>query len=146
VAAFDKHLPVAQEIAAKIKEASPDAKVGILGYCWGGKVAVLSGAEGTKFDAVASVHPGRVEESDGENLTVPFGFFPSNGEPKDVCDKVWEFASKKPFAHLNRYVYYETVHHGFAAARANLSDPENLKQYGHFYSTVSDFFAKAFAA
>ena len=68
----------------------------------------MSGAEGTKFDAVASVHPGyvmffpaalyssilmcrfrfthdsRVEESDGENLTVPFGFFPSNGESKDV--------------------------------------------------------------
>lgn len=29
-------------------------------------------------------HNSRVEESDGENLTVPFGFFPSNGEPRDV--------------------------------------------------------------
>jgi len=144
VAAFDKHVPVCQDLAAQLRAGSSDVKIGIIGLCWGGKVAVICGAEGSKFDAVASVHPGQVEVSDAENLTVPLGFFPSNGEPKDVCDKVNQIASKKPFAAKNRYVYYDTMHHGFAGARAKLSDPENYKMFGHFYSTVSDFFKNAF--
>ncbi|KDQ20451.1 hypothetical protein BOTBODRAFT_26459 [Botryobasidium botryosum FD-172 SS1] len=146
VAAFDKHIPSVLKIARDIKAKSPGTKVGVLGLCWGGKVAVLSGTEGTPLDAVASVHPGRVEESDAQNIVVPLGFFPTKDEDRELCDKVAEIASQKPFADKNKYIYYETVHHGFAGARADLSDPENKEKYGHFYNTVSDFFKRAFEA
>jgi len=146
VAAFGKHVPDVQKIARDIKSANPDAKVGVLGLCWGGKVSVKSGTEGTPFDAVASVHPGFVEEADAHSLTVPLGFFPSKDENRELCDKVSEIVAQKPFADKNKYIYYETQRHGFAGARGDLSDPENKEKYGHFYNTVSDFFKRAFEA
>ena len=33
-------------------------------------------------------------------------------------------------------------HHGWAAARANLSDPENLKQYEDVYQRLADYYSK----
>jgi len=146
VAAFDKHVPDVQKIGRDIKSKNPDVKVGVLGLCWGGKVAVKSGTEGTPVDAVASVHPGFVELSDAHDLAVPLGFFPSKDENRELCDKVGELLTQKPFADKNKYIYYETVHHGFAGARGNLSDPENKEKYEHFYNTVSDFFKRAFEA
>jgi hypothetical protein len=36
--------------------------------------------------------------------------------------------STKPFASKNSYKHYANMFHGWAAARANLNDPENLKE------------------
>jgi hypothetical protein len=37
------------------------------------------------------------------------------------------------------------VHHGWAAARANLDDPENKKQYEDLYGTLAGFFQAVWA-
>lgn len=46
----------------------------------------------------------------------------------------------KPFASKNVYKYYSTVIHGWAGARADFKDEENLKQYKDVYSQVCTFF------
>lgn len=33
-------------------------------------------------------------------------------------------------------------HHGWAAARADLNDPENFKQYEDVYQRLADYFAR----
>ncbi|KDQ20452.1 hypothetical protein BOTBODRAFT_61596 [Botryobasidium botryosum FD-172 SS1] len=146
VAAFGKHVPDVQKIVKDIKSKNPDTKVGVLGLCWGGKVAIRAGSEGTAADAVAAVHPAFVEEADAHDLAVPLGFFPSKDENRELCEKVSEIIAQKPFADKNKYIYYETVHHGFAGARGNLSDPENKEKYAHFYNTVSEYFKRALEA
>jgi len=54
--------------------------------------------------------------------------------------------STKPFASLNAYKLYPTMHHGWAAARGDLKDPENLKQYEDVYATLAGFFKAVFEA
>ncbi|WWD03788.1 hypothetical protein V865_001844 [Kwoniella europaea PYCC6329] len=107
--------------------------VSILGYCWGGKLALLSLTSGTPFCCGAVIHPAMIAPEDGENLTVPFGFYPSMIE---------EAIKSKPFASKSDYHLYDTVHHGWAAARADLKDPENLKQYEDVYQRTADYFAR----
>ncbi|WWC72145.1 uncharacterized protein I206_106105 [Kwoniella pini CBS 10737] len=66
---------------------------------------------------------------DGDNLTVPLGFYPSKDEPTDVVEKIQQAIKAIP------------RHHGWAAARADLNDPENLKQYEDVYQRTADYFA-----
>lgn len=44
------------------------------------------------------------------------------------CEKIIKTLSAKPFANKNAYKYYGNMFHGWAAARANLDDSENLKE------------------
>jgi len=123
--------------------------IGVLGYCWGGKLVVytagLEQAEGT-FDAVATVHPAMLTEEDGEKIKVPLGLFPTKEEPIDVMEKLFQAASKKPFGKKNVYKLYaeEGTFHGFAAARADLNNPANVKQYQEFYQTLAEFYKGTF--
>ncbi|KIJ32099.1 hypothetical protein M422DRAFT_36016 [Sphaerobolus stellatus SS14] len=114
-------------------------KIGVYGYCWGGKVATLAGDD-TDFNAVAAIHPAMMDATDAKHLAVPIALFPSKDEPKDVFEKVVAEISSNPFASKNAYKLYDTVHHGWAAARANLEDPENKKQYEDVYSRLSGFY------
>jgi len=120
-------------------------KVGLIGFCWGGKVVTLAATDATKVDAVVSIHPGRVDPADADRLVVPIAFFPSNGEPKDDCDKFWERLQARPFASKCEYKYYATVHHGWAGARANLKDEENVKEFKDVYTRSGAFFKSVLA-
>ena len=110
-----------------------------------------------------------ITNADADNLAVPLGFYPSRDEPRDIIQYVTEVAATKPFAAKNDFHNFDTVyvhcnppssyfanvvklvdfpssHHGFAGARAKLSDPENKKQFELFYSKASAFFQRAFEA
>ncbi|KAI0724185.1 hypothetical protein C8T65DRAFT_625701 [Cerioporus squamosus] len=117
--------------------------VGLYGYCWGGKVTILSGSkEGTPFGAVASIHPAMLAHGDVTNLNIPLGLYPSNDEPVDETKQILEIISKKPISEKSDYKHYDSFH-GFAAARANLDDPENKKQYEDLYARLVTYFSKA---
>jgi len=111
----------------------------VYGYCWGGKVATLVGAD-SSFDAVAAIHPAMLSAGDADSLAVPLGLFPSKDEPIDEYEKLVKAISTKPFASKNAYKHYPTMHHGWAAARADLNDPENKKQYEDVYGTLAGFY------
>jgi hypothetical protein len=91
----------------------------------GGKVTILAGAGETPLDAVASVHPAMLSAGDAEPLSVPLGLYPSKDEPEDEYKKILGVVAGKPFAAKNDTKHYTNMFHGFAAARADLSNAEN---------------------
>ncbi|CAK9785601.1 unnamed protein product [Cutaneotrichosporon oleaginosum] len=115
--------------------------VSILGYCWGGKICLLSLAKDV-FHSGATCHPAMIANEDGDNLARPFAFYPSKDEPGDVVKYIAAKLKEKPFAKECDYVLYDTVHHGWAAARADLSNPENRKQFDDVYQRLADYFAR----
>lgn len=60
--------------------------------------------------------------------------------------KLVDSLADRPFATKNAWKVYPTVNHGFAAARANLSDPEGKAQYEDVYGRLGTFFTRAFEA
>ncbi|TKY87114.1 hypothetical protein EX895_003791 [Sporisorium graminicola] len=141
---FSARKPDLEAVAEELKKDGA-AKLGVSGYCWGGKLAVLAGGEGTKFTSVAQVHPAMVDPKDAEKLTVPIASFPSKDEPKEQVDKFQEVVQQKPFAKDSVYKLYPDSHHGWAAARADLSDEGNLKNFQDVYQRLADFFNKTLA-
>ncbi|KAH8120485.1 hypothetical protein DFH11DRAFT_1499585 [Phellopilus nigrolimitatus] len=120
-------------------------RVGAYGMCWGGKVAILAGSkESPVFDAVAALHPAMLQASDADNLAVPLGLFISHDEPKEEYDSMIEKLKQKPYADKIAYKYYPNMFHGWAAARADLENEENKKEFEDVYSKLREFFAGAF--
>ncbi|KAI0735540.1 Alpha/Beta hydrolase protein [Earliella scabrosa] len=127
---------------AKALKAEGVEFVGLYGYCWGGKVTILAGSsEKTPFSAIASIHPAMLSHNDVKDLTIPLGLYPSQDEPVDESKQILEIISKKPIADKSDYKLYDSFH-GFAAARANLDDPENKKHYEDLYCRLVSFFSK----
>ncbi|WVQ84576.1 hypothetical protein IAT38_006730 [Cryptococcus sp. DSM 104549] len=139
-AKIDDRLPEVLEFAKSLKR--DHSKVSILGYCWGGKVTLLSLAPDSPFCCGAVIHPAMIAAEDGDKLSVPLGFYPSQDEPKDVVEKIEAAIKDKPFSSKCDYHLYDTVHHGWAAARADLKNSENLKQYEDVYKRTAEYFAK----
>jgi dienelactone hydrolase len=111
-------------------------KWGIVGYCWGGKVANLAvGKDNVTFKAAVQAHPAMLDPNDAKNVTVPMALLASKDEtPDDVK------AYKENLTVPNHVETFPTQIHGWMAARANLEDPEVRKEYERGYKTVIDFF------
>jgi dienelactone hydrolase len=117
-------------------------KIGVYGFCWGGKVTVVAGGQDTPFTAVSIVHPAMLSVEDAEKLTVPMALYPSKDEPAREADKIVNVLSKKPFASLCDNKTYSNMHHGWAAARADLKNEENKKEFEDVYTKLANFFHK----
>ncbi|KAI9367216.1 hypothetical protein BJX61DRAFT_337414 [Aspergillus egyptiacus] len=110
----------------------------ILGYCWGGKITVLSsGAENKTFKAAVQCHPAMLDPNDAKGVNVPMALLASKDEkPDDVS----AFG-----ANLKKDHYVETFPdqiHGWMAARSNLEDENVRKEYERGYRTVLNFLEK----
>lgn len=123
--------------ANKLSPASAFGTWGILGYCWGGKVANLAvGAEGAGgFKAAAQAHPAMVDPKDATNVKVPMALLASKDEDPAAV-KGYE-DNLKTAKHVETF---STQIHGWMAARSNLADPEVQKEYERGYRTVLNFF------
>jgi len=126
-----------------LKTNSIASKIGVYGFCWGGKVTVLGGGEGTPFSAVSIIHPAMMSAEDYEKATVPVALYPSGHEPLEEYETIVGILAKKPYASLCDHKYYKNMHHGFAAARSDLKNAENLKEFEDVYGKLVNFFKKA---
>ncbi|KAG8950515.1 hypothetical protein FRC00_007667 [Tulasnella sp. 408] len=104
-------------------------KIGLVGFCWGGKVATLAGTEANGISAVVAVHPGMVDPNDATVVE---------------CDAFMKALESKPFAAKNDRKRYDTMHHGWAAARGDLNDEQNLKEFQDVYGRIATFIDKIF--
>ncbi|KAF8078238.1 hypothetical protein FPV67DRAFT_1405312 [Lyophyllum atratum] len=120
-------------------------KIGAYGFCWGGKVTISAGGPSTPFTSVAIVHPAMLSAADAEKLTVPLGIYVTKDEPADEYNKILDIISKKPFAAKNDHKKYPNMFHGFAAARGDLKNAENKKEYEDVYARLANFFCTTFA-
>jgi len=124
VAAFKKHNPAIKEI-------------GVVGFCWGGKIVSLTSGKDTLFKAGAECHPAMVDPSEAEGISIPLAMLASKDEPeKDV--KAFEAKLKGP-KHVE--IFSDQIH-GWMAARGDLNDSKVKSEYERGYKTLLEFFAK----
>lgn len=108
---------------------------GVMGYCWGGKIAVLCSGKDTLFKAAVQVHPGMVDPADAEKCTIPMCVLASKDEPVDDIKKFDEALT------VTKHVEtFDTQIHGWMAARADLSDEKVLAEYERGYKITLTFF------
>ncbi|PHH87121.1 hypothetical protein CDD83_9282 [Cordyceps sp. RAO-2017] len=121
-----------------VKDKNPSvSKMGILGYCWGGKVVALSTRAADPFAVAAAIHPAMVDPADAAAVAVPTLLLASKDEPAaDVA--AFEAALKTP-KHVETF---PDQIHGWMAARGDLSDPRVRAEYERGYKTVLTFFEK----
>jgi len=130
-----QQMPKVGKVVNALKQQRGIEAWGIVGFCWGGKIATLLSQGESLFKAAASCHPAMVDPSDAEKLSIPFMMLPSKDEDKETCEK-HKAAQKTP----GFTEFFPTQVHGFMAARSNLSDPEVKKEYERAYKLVLDFF------
>jgi len=124
------------KILAELKSAYPSvASWALMGYCWGGKVTVLSSFEGTGFTASAIIHPAMVDPADAPKVTIPIAVLPSGDEDKDAVTK---FGNDLKVKHTLEW--FPDVIHGWMAARSDLEDPKVKSEYERGYKLLLNFF------
>ncbi|KAG6010439.1 hypothetical protein E4U21_006438 [Claviceps maximensis] len=113
-------------------------KFGIVGYCWGGKVATLSAkANNSLFGAIASVHPAMVDPKDAQGITVPMVLLASGDEPAEDVKKFEDTLTVPKHVEI-----FKDQIHGWMAARSNLSDDRVKEEYERGYKVLLSFFSK----
>ncbi|KAK0524200.1 hypothetical protein OC834_003692 [Tilletia horrida] len=142
IAAPPKNKEILVNFAKELKKRGATS-VGAYGFCWGGKVSILAGGEGTPFSAVAQVHPAMLSADDASALKVPVGNYPSGDEAQDDIDAFQKAVEgNSGVASQSDFKHYKDQHHGWAAARADLDKESNKKAYEDVYSRLGDFFNK----
>ena len=110
-------------------------KWGLVGFCWGGKVAVVTAGSTDIFSAVAQVHPAMVDPKDADNVKVPFCCLASQDEPAD------DIKAFKDNLKVEKHVEtFPDQIHGWMAARGDLSNPKVKSEYERGYKTLLTFF------
>ncbi|KAF2150198.1 carboxymethylenebutenolidase [Myriangium duriaei CBS 260.36] len=110
---------------------------GVIGYCWGGKLAVLTSKEKTPWKVGLQTSPAGLDPNDAPELTIPFATLGSKDEAAETVSAFGE-AQRTPklVKHFNDQV------HGWMSARGDLENPEVLKQYEKGYQLALEFFAQ----
>uniref|UniRef100_A0A060T2G8 ARAD1A08250p n=1 Tax=Blastobotrys adeninivorans TaxID=409370 RepID=A0A060T2G8_BLAAD len=126
------------EFVGAAKKAYPNVTAwGVLGLCWGGKLAVMLSGQDTPFAASAQTHPAQLDPEDAKKLTVPHICLPSKDEPKEAIEEYKKILGQNDYIEV-----FDTMHHGFMGARARLDEEEFRTEYERAYKLVGDFFVK----
>jgi len=128
---------------AQVLKSNGVKRVGAYGFCWGGKICMVASGDSTPLDAVAIIHPAMLSSDDATKLTVPLAMYITKDEPVDEYDKINAIISKKPFASKSDSKNYGNMFHGFAAARADLENKENKKEFEDVYEKLATFLNNA---
>ncbi|CAI7577815.1 unnamed protein product [Penicillium discolor] len=141
---FGKNMPQGTAAAlpgyiAALKAANPSiTSWGLIGYCWGGKVAeIVTSGEDNPFKIAAACHPAMVDPSGAEKIPVPYILLASGEDP---AEDVKQFENRLKVPH-HVETFGDQVH-GWMAARADLSNPRVQEEYIRGYKTVLEFFGK----
>ncbi|CAM0139611.1 hypothetical protein VKS41_004568 [Umbelopsis sp. WA50703] len=116
-------------------------KTGVVGFCWGAKIAIQLSARDSYYSAASLIHPSFFAVEDAEGAQAPLLLIPS----KDEADLTafMEVLSKKPFGDKCEHHRFDDVHHGFAAARGNWEeDTLDKKRATEAIQLTANFFAK----
>lgn len=107
--------------------------------CWGGKIAILASDKRDVFQATAVVHPAMVDPNDAKGISNPIMILASKDEPADDI-KSFESNLLDDVKKASVVKTYGTMHHGWAAARADLNDEANKQKFTEAYEELSSFF------
>lgn len=108
---------------------------GMMGFCWGGKIASLSAGKDSIFKAAVQCHPAMLDPKEAEDVTIPMALLASMDEDKDEVER-YKNNLKVP----NHIETWPTQIHGWMAARSDLLNPEVKREYENGYKTALAFF------
>lgn len=136
---YDRVKPVVEQGVAILRGLGA-TKIGAVGNCWGGKIALRANCDGL-VSAAASPHPSFLTESDGAEAKGPICLLPSKDEDDALMQKVMAAAS----AHAAKNVHkrYDNMHHGFLAARSDWNNEENRAAANDALAVLVRFFDAA---
>ncbi|KAJ3285516.1 hypothetical protein HK104_009453 [Borealophlyctis nickersoniae] len=135
---FQTRAPDLLSIATALRSTGA-AKLGAYGLCWGGKLVILSAGA---FDAIAQIHPARMDPKDAEGVNVPIASYISDDESREAQEGLREVMAGKAVGGVCDFQWYEGMHHGFAGSRADLKDPNVYKNFQDVYNRLASFFKK----
>ncbi|KAI1402237.1 alpha/beta-hydrolase [Hypoxylon fuscum] len=130
VAVWPKHIPKVIGFLKAAEKNNPNIKSwGIIGYCWGGKMAsILAGSKDLLFKVAVQTSPAMIDAGDAANVKIPTMMLIS--EEEAVSDvKTYEESLKVP-KHIE---IFEDQVHGFMSARADLKDSKAKAEYERGY-------------
>ncbi|KAI1772381.1 alpha/beta-hydrolase [Hypoxylon cercidicola] len=138
-AMWPKHLPKVRGLLEAAEKNNPNIKSwGIIGYCWGGKVAsILAGHEEPLFKAAIQTSPARIDANDAANVKIPMMMLASKDETAEEV-KAYDESLKVP-KHVESF---DSQLHGFMSARADLKDSQVKTEYERGYKLSLEFFHK----
>ena len=128
-------------IVSALRAAHPDAKIGYVGFCWGGRFAI---SQNFQFDATVACHPSLVKfpaELDG--VKKPFSLAVAETDPMYNAERAKETEKilKEKGLEDVEAVVYEGVHHGWTT-RANLADEKQKQGRDNAVKQVVGWFEK----
>ncbi|CAI4219269.1 unnamed protein product [Parascedosporium putredinis] len=107
-----------------LREELGATRIGVTGYCFGGRFAFRFGAEGRGADAVFAAHPSNPEDYEITNLTVAASIAYSESDNSLTPERRAELEVLLREADIPyQFTLYSGTNHGFAV-RANLTSPE----------------------
>jgi dienelactone hydrolase len=129
-----------KQVIEHYKIDSTSGPVAIIGFCWGAMIGhKIINSIPNQFKALAVCHPSFWNDETGSEITVPLIAIPT----KDDFDMTKFFENLKPeIREKSEHHLFNDVHHGFAAARADLKDETNVREYNRAIDLISEFFNK----
>ena len=115
-------------------------KIGALGFCWGGGIAMQALAEGL-VDSAASPHPSFLTTDLMKRIQGPVCLLPT----KDDTELLDMKEAAESTGHKVVYKYFDDVHHGFCSARANFNDELNRTRANEAIDIMVKFFDESLA-
>lgn len=119
---------------------SNNTKIGAIGFCWGGAIAMRALAEGLVVSA-ASPHPSFLTTDLMKSVQGPVCLLPT----KDDTELLDMKEAAESTGHKVVYQYFDDVHHGFCSARANFNDELNRRRTNEAIDILVKFFDETLA-
>jgi carboxymethylenebutenolidase len=119
------------QVGADYLKAQPFVKpvgLGVLGFCYGGRIALLFGARSREVDAVVAYHPGVVAGLEVARLRAPVQFHHGAADRAVDVTKTKELAERLKAQHTPVELFvYEGADHGFLAYTRPTYRPDDAR-------------------
>ncbi|KAI0549460.1 Alpha/Beta hydrolase protein [Xylaria curta] len=130
------HKPKLPGILQAAAKTNPNIKAwGVVGYCWGGKMAsMVGGDEPGLFKVAVQTSPAAIDAEEGARVKIPTMLLASNGESAaDVKQYEERLTVPKYVERFNDQL------HGWMSARADLKDDRVKSEYERGYALALKF-------
>ncbi|UJR21707.1 hypothetical protein I4U23_024784 [Adineta vaga] len=119
-------------------------QIGLIGFCWGGLQVVRACSNlSSLFSTGVSIHGSSITVSEVSLLQKPMFFIAASNDPA-LHPNISGAIERATFniSKLCEYKTYLNVSHGFAAAGANYSNPDNVVAIDDVHVNVRNYFTK----
>ncbi|KAJ2851533.1 hypothetical protein IWW36_001017 [Coemansia brasiliensis] len=114
--------------------------VGVIGFCWGGKMVITALSELEGLAGGAIVHPALIETGDMAKVNAPLMVLPSQNEPDFTAE--FDSMKDKPFFSECYMERFDDMFHGFCGARGDWGNAEQAKRANDAIKLLVGFFSR----